>query len=96
MWILFTIKKIKNISKIINYTLSWEAGYEYRFTFPKSSAVASSSSSLLRAQEFISVPSAPSGQMPIELKAKTQLWVAHCTSRKLLELVTWRQTLGFP
>jgi hypothetical protein len=77
-------------------TLGWITGYEYSFTFPKSSAVAISFPSCERSQWFTSVPSAPSGQMPRELKVSTHELLAHSTSRSCDDWGTWRHKPAFP
>ncbi|KAE9544573.1 hypothetical protein AGLY_000114, partial [Aphis glycines] len=63
-------------------------GYEYSFTLPKSSPVAISLDPFDRSHALTSVPSAPSGQIPMEENVKTQELDAH-TCNGLNECNFW-------
>jgi hypothetical protein len=64
-----------------NLTFGFDAGYVNSLTLPKSSPVASKVLSGLRFTTLMSVPSAPSGQIPIVSKDTEHDDVAHSTSR---------------
>jgi hypothetical protein len=80
----------------IKITFGFDAGYVNNLTFPKSSPVAMSVLSGFRLTTFTSVPSAPSGQIPIVSKEIVHEFVAHSTSRNDELFVIWRQRFGFP
>ena len=69
-------------------TFGFEAGYANNFTFPKSSPVAMRVFSGFRLTTFTSVPSAPSGQIPIVSNDNVHEFEAHSTSRNDEPLVT--------
>lgn len=78
------------------YTFGCLTGYEYSFTLPKSSPVAISLDPLDRSQALTSVPSAPSGHIPMVENVKTQELVAQTVSLSWELWGTWRQTFTFP
>lgn len=83
-------KKIRfeNAHKLVFITFGLLAGNVNSLTFPKSSPVASNVLSWLRLATFTSVPSAPSGHIPIVSNDKVQVCDAHSVSRNDALLVT--------
>lgn len=88
--------RFDNIDKSMLITFGLLAGNVNNLTFPKSSPVASNVLSRLRLATFTSVPSAPSGQIPIVSNDRVQVCDAHSVSRNDELLVTCRQRFGFP
>ena len=78
------------------YTFGCVTGWVYNFIFPQSSPVAHNFPLFDLATVLKSVPSIVSGQIPMVLKLKRQVWVAHSTSRNVIGLVIWRHTVAFP
>ena len=78
------------------FTFGCVTGWVYNFIFPQSSPVAHNFPLFDLATVLKSVPSIVSGQIPMVLKLKRQVWVAHSTSRNVIGLVIWRHTVAFP
>ena len=81
---------------VCNFTFGCVTGWVYNFIFPQSSPVAHNFPLFDLATVLKSVPSIVSGQIPMVLKLKRQVWVAHSTSRNVIGLVIWRHTVAFP
>ena len=97
MWI-WKIKSIfdRNLMSHVIFTFGCVTGWVYNFIFPQSSPVAHNFPLFDLATVLKSVPSIVSGQIPMVLKLKRQVWVAHSTSRNVIGLVIWRHTVAFP
>ena len=77
-------------------TFGFDAGYVNNLTFPKSSPVAIRVLSRLRFTTLISVPSAPSGHIPIVSNDIAHEFDAHSVSRRDELFVICRHRFGFP
>ena len=98
LYIIWKIKSIfdRNLMSCYFFTFGCVTGWVYNFIFPQSSPVAHNFPLFDLATVLKSVPSIVSGQIPMVLKLKRQVWVAHSTSRNVIGLVIWRHTVAFP